>query len=662
MIFSQKEIYERVKEQFRQRGFDVEFGSNIQQIQNSMQYLVSMLNQNTQINVKETILSSQTKRNMILEDARMFGYEQIPKRSYEYNLMLSIINPTSNDAQFSLGFLDEFESDGKKFYYIGPIIDETIQPNDENSPRLIEIKTVKEGVLHRQSETPELNHTTQMMLTPKGWVPEEFFDLPFTNVQEDGIFIKTTDLYGNIFTWTQQDALFLEKNSILDKQYIRQDDIETGMPRIYFRYGNWGEELPIGTNIEVDVLVSNGSEGSSSGNFSISKNFGDLEVEIISNTIQYTGSDEETDESIKINQPLFDNAQGRIVTYHDYKQIQSRQPSVKHQQVWDGMEEIEKLQGYIWFSFVNGNRQTKFSDTIQDNNKISPIPNRRWVLQGYFNDDNNYVEDNDWQNDGSTISQTPSSNVQKIFAYIRQYQIPTLKYNYRQPVFLDFDIKVIMQQYNQQQPMTEQDEDVYKQVRDFFTGEKTIEKFDTKFFSQEFTDYIYDNTLADTMFDIEVNTSIFLTQRHIVRDEVDENCLVFRLGSEFATIDAGGLVLQNLPNIHTTNFYNSEDLLMPQDLNDFNPVGNKTWVQKLYLGSNEIGEYRVFGNANAVEIMLKTEDIEDALIKLPENQPSYDPSIEPFKGLRVNVKYPTPNISVKKNTVIRLNSIEIAKA
>jgi hypothetical protein len=32
MIFSQKEIYERVKEQFRQRGFDVEFGSNIQQI------------------------------------------------------------------------------------------------------------------------------------------------------------------------------------------------------------------------------------------------------------------------------------------------------------------------------------------------------------------------------------------------------------------------------------------------------------------------------------------------------------------------------------------------------------------------------------------------------------------------------------------------------
>ena len=57
-----------------------------------MAYLVSMLNANTAVNINETILTLARKRNNVLMDARLLGYEILHKSSYVYRLLITKFN------------------------------------------------------------------------------------------------------------------------------------------------------------------------------------------------------------------------------------------------------------------------------------------------------------------------------------------------------------------------------------------------------------------------------------------------------------------------------------------------------------------------------------------------------------------------------------------
>jgi len=78
--FSFDEIYDGIADLFADKGYDSPYdGSNLSQLITSMAYTVSTLNANTAVNINETILTLAQKRDNIVQDARLLGYEQLRK-------------------------------------------------------------------------------------------------------------------------------------------------------------------------------------------------------------------------------------------------------------------------------------------------------------------------------------------------------------------------------------------------------------------------------------------------------------------------------------------------------------------------------------------------------------------------------------------------------
>ena len=125
--FNYDEIYTAVQDKFVAKGYDIQEGSNTMQLVSAMSYLVSMLNANTAININETLLTLARKRNNILQDSRILGYEPGNKVSYQYKLSLLFTpNKDENDnfiaTSFSIPKYTVFTANSKNYYYMGDLI------------------------------------------------------------------------------------------------------------------------------------------------------------------------------------------------------------------------------------------------------------------------------------------------------------------------------------------------------------------------------------------------------------------------------------------------------------------------------------------------------------------------------------------------------------
>ena len=145
--FSYDDLYSKVEAKFVASGYDIQPGSNTMQLVGAMSYLISMLNTNTAVNINENLLTLARKRNNILQDARLLGYEPGNKISYQYKLELTL--PAGD---FILPKYTEFTSGDKKYYYLGDII--TLVGVSAGYKLHID---VKEGTLTRSSEDNALS-------------------------------------------------------------------------------------------------------------------------------------------------------------------------------------------------------------------------------------------------------------------------------------------------------------------------------------------------------------------------------------------------------------------------------------------------------------------------------------------------------------------------
>lgn len=154
--FNYDEIYSIVQQKFADKGYDTQEGSNTMQLVSAMSYLISMLNVNTAVNVNENLLTLARKRNNILHDSRILGYEPGNKISYQYVLTLKFTPDTDENGNyintsFSIPKYTKFTSGGLNYYYMGDLI---------RFPNVIEpFETtiiVKEGNLIKADENPAL--------------------------------------------------------------------------------------------------------------------------------------------------------------------------------------------------------------------------------------------------------------------------------------------------------------------------------------------------------------------------------------------------------------------------------------------------------------------------------------------------------------------------
>ena len=611
--FNYDELFAKTRDKFIERGYDTQPGSNTMQLVTAMSYLVSMLNTNTAVNINEMLLTLARKRNNILQDARLLGYEPGNKISYQYTLELTLPG-----GDFILPKYAEFMSGDKKYYYLGNII--TIH----NAPAGYKLNIeVKEGELTRSFDNPELSITIENFIENGIERPQYYVDIPFTDVEDDGIeaFLTYYDENGILFNkeqWTKIKTFTVDSDTILNKQFYRLNNIDYNTPRIFFKLPNTGDDLRLGTKIEMNVLKSSGSSGAITDTPTC-----DLGCEVSNYILRVQGTEEETNESIKVNAPLFWNSANRAVTKSDYRSICERLTLINRMQIWDGNKETPKIPGKIWFSFLPETYTRKFQrnafKTIFELDLLADETN--WFLEPF--------------------------EIQSVFEYLDVYKIPTLELIHRQPTFLDFEFNIEILKYDITLSESDQNELIFDIIDNFFNNSiNKVEDFDSEFFKSNLIKKI-DTQITDiTGLNLSMRTFITLYNRNIITEvDLGSKRFSFALGLPYENYYdevSGDLIVSIMPNIDTPEFIDGKNLTVNWAGLSGGEAFSNLVIVDILLDSDKIGEYKIYrDNQIIIEILVDDTIITEANI----NQKI------------LNAEYVTGNIQMSKNTLPRLRKI-----
>lgn len=236
--FSFDDLFEESRNLFANAGFDVADGSNTSQLAAVMSYLVSSMNTNTAMNINETLLPYATKRNNILQDARVLGYEPQHATSYQYKLTIKLGYNMIGYGKIIIPKYTKFTSNNNTYVFVenndlhnskenGIVIDTgkfkvgdveydkrtLVLEYNENNGYIKTAKTqdgfyidnlkelhamfernsdieisVKEGEIIDYSIDPSSLEVTIGSVTVNGQTTvRNYIDIPYTNVENDGI-------------------------------------------------------------------------------------------------------------------------------------------------------------------------------------------------------------------------------------------------------------------------------------------------------------------------------------------------------------------------------------------------------------------------------------------------------------------------------------------
>ncbi len=586
--FDFDELYAGLKAQFEAAGYDTEEGSNTSQLITAMAYFTSMLNVNTAVNINEPLLPLATKRNNVVQDARALGYEIQHKQSYSYYITLKLTAGYSyNIPKYSVFTVGNF-----KYYYFGnPLTFTNITSDTE-----IELRVV-EGNLYKSSDYPEtLSVTSGTVVDEVGnTVPQYFIDIPFIDVEEDGleVFVTYYDELGQLVNkeqWTKSEQFMIDNDADLSKKYIRLDNISFRTPRLYFKLSGVGEGLRIGSVVDINVLTSNGSLGKieditalSAVQHVLKDTTSVINVEVVKISLIAEGAEEESITSIKENAPKFYNSANRAVTKTDYESICNRETVVSDTVVWGGEDEYPKSPGHIWFSY----KPSRYSPTYTSTDSFNSIYNLNYGI--YTTWDYTIVAEPDWSTQYSTaetyysglflenqeIRSNESNDAGQIvnpgvWDSLDGYKIPTIEFHNRHPIFIDFEYSIEILKYQIVDSKATFNNDVFNIIKGHFLGSTTDEyklgNYSTEYFHSSLEKRI-DNYLSDNSgYNNSVTSKILLTKKNVAVENTLNSYrdIYIPLSVPFEPyFDANGnLITSALPNINTTNFI------------DYSPVGS----------------------------------------------------------------------------------------
>lgn len=617
--FNYDEVYEYVKAKFEDKGYDTQDGSNSMQLASAMSYLVSMLNVNTAVNINETLLTQVRKRTMALKDARVLGYEIQHITSFQYELTLEFTEP----GTYVIEKYTEFKAGDYTYYFMGgdDVLEPTVTVVDD--PVSITINVI-EGNITQYDDDSTLEYVISSVYDEdtETDIVDYFVDIPFTNVEDDGIevFLTYYDDEGLLHSqepWTKSSTFLIDQDTTLDKEFVRIDEIDTSTPRIYFKLGDVGKDLREGTIVQSTILQSSGESGVMSELPTT-----DLNCTVTNYSLIIEGAEEESISSIKTNAPLFHNSANRCVTKPDYIAFCNRQAAVENTMVWDGHLEYPNVPGNIWFSFLSSNTSRSFTENTIGTN---------WILDDLSDLENWYLADFD-----------------NVFDVLDDYKIPTMQFNHRQPVYFDFNYDVNIVKYTTAKSESERNEDIFNVINNYFIGSSDtegVETFEYEYFESSLNKRI-DTELSDLMgFNIKSSYTINLNNYNVI-DEFDYGTQIrFHLGVPYETYITDGVInVDNLPSINTESFTSLGDLVVDYTTSYTENDGNIT-VYNIKIDEEIVGLYKV--NSGVIETIEVILYIEETGI----SQTDVD------NGLTVNVTYPSPNIRFSRNTIPRLREV-----
>lgn len=639
--YQYEDILTKIKQKFYDKGYtDVNYeGSNANKLASIITGIASDLSFNANANLQEMILSSAYNETNILRGALAQGYERVRRISYQYKVRIRFVAsplvPTNDTTTrvYTINKFDEFTSNGLKYYYMGNSISRTVSNNDillANSNSYVDIE-IKEGNLYKYADLAYLTHV--VISVPNGTTAftETSIPIPWENIEQDGLEIFATYSDGSTLfvdeLWYQSQSMLLE-NINDTKTYLLLEDPILGTYTLHWKYSNSGTDLSEGSVLKMNILTSSGAGGVYADMFATDKIIYMVSADNIE--LLVTGINQETKSEIAINAPRFNNTANRAVTRKDYVAIASRRPEIAKVSVWGSENEIPKYRKSAFFSYIPSYINTAF--VYNNSNKYTRVVDSTFFL-----------------------TDTEIANINN---YYLQYSIPSLKHEHRQPLYIDYDYNVNIVSYNSNKSIYETNLEVNNTIQSYFNT--NIENFESVYFNSTLISEITNTTTYISGVTISLDTSInidIVNLENTLEDDIHYK-LVGHLAYPYVyPFDSNNtLILNNLPQIDTTNFITSGDTLAVDFTNMYYYNGHRTFNIKYngticgrYIIVKDVEEYIRFelfivnsetGAANELEYLTTTLDLTDFIV-----------------SKKLNLQYINDNISHTRNSIARLSSI-----
>lgn len=289
----------------------------------------------------EMFLDSAVKRSSAVSLAKHLGYTPRSTTSAKAVVSVEVNNPTGSPTTLTIAKNTPFNInlDGAAFTFYNL---EEITINRSDGTYIFPDVEIYEGQLLTQT----------FVVTNPG--PSEKFVIPSNNVDTSTIRLTVqnsfTDATTSIYTLATDISGLTGESKVF---FIEENPLEKY--QIYFGDGTIGKKLSVGNIINIEYLVTSGSDANASNlisqSFTTTTIGGSSDVLVTTITNPYGGGDKEDIDSIKFNAPLMNSAKNRAVTAEDYKSLISANfADAESIAVWGGEENIPPSFGKIYIS------------------------------------------------------------------------------------------------------------------------------------------------------------------------------------------------------------------------------------------------------------------------------------------------------------------------
>ena len=335
---------------------DIDYeGSNISILVQIMAYMVYNVNASHALNANQTTLLLTQVRQNIIYLSQQLGYQITRPVSSKMSVTLSVDDILPLDSVV-IPKLTKFAVDGYTF-----LLQEDVTFTNTNISQQV---TLIEGTYIDYTIDDTLRFYPDESITK--------FVLNYDNIENDNLFLRVQKETDNALSdyFTKVNSLVSLKNDV--NNHYEEIEPETRYLQIYTSFASQGLTLTSNDLVDVSFILSSGSEANGllicqfDGTDTYTSNQGNsVKVSVTVNSASSSGSDEESNDSIKSNAPLFYNTGNRTVNSQDYNSFLEKNSLVNSASSWGGESEIPVNLGHVYLCSIPQDTNQKYLTSLE---------------------------------------------------------------------------------------------------------------------------------------------------------------------------------------------------------------------------------------------------------------------------------------------------------
>lgn len=310
-----------------------------------MAVLIDLLAYNTHYNalnanmaVNEVFLDSADRRQNIVSHAKLLGYIPRSKTSAFATINITVNNPAGSPSRLTLDRGTEFTTTINDKQYIFTVLEtQTISP--VGGVYTFSNVKINQGILK------------STFYVVDSFDDYQYYEIADLNCDRETITVKVKENLSATLSDVYTLAKDFTKVNATSKAYYIQEAVSERF-EIYFGDGITSRKLDAGNVVEIEWLSTAAEEGNGATIFTLNGNIeGNTNVTISTVSKSDSGSDRESNDSIKFNAPLTYIAQNRVVTPDDYRAaILENYSNIESIAVWGGEQNDPPQYGKAYIS------------------------------------------------------------------------------------------------------------------------------------------------------------------------------------------------------------------------------------------------------------------------------------------------------------------------